>query len=70
MLVSEIKDYPSYLDRPKKQMANTDMLREMSDETLADWLCRNKSCAHCIGAQYCWPGHNGMLAWLRRPAEV
>jgi hypothetical protein len=84
MIMSEIKDYPPYLDYPKpyKPQTNGDRIRAMSDEELARHL-------HCIG----WDCHlcaehkrldnepllrdqrcdencfEHCLEWLKQPAE-
>ena len=55
---------------------NADVIRRMSDEELAEFLCDFRSCdseAHpCTGCKaeaYCRMGHNGMIDWLQQPAE-
>ena len=55
---------------------NADRIRAMDDEQLAKFLCELRSCAYeghpcdsCKGETYCRAGHNGMVDWLRKPAE-
>ena len=40
--MSNVKDYPPYLDfpKPRKQMTNADRIRAMSDEELAGFIKR------------------------------
>ena len=56
--------------------SNADRIRAMSDNELAEFLCHFRSdeaadhaCTGCKGEAYCRAGHNGMLDWLRQPAE-
>ena len=41
--MSEVKDYPPYLDYPKERrlITNADRIRRMSDEELADFMDAN-----------------------------
>ena len=53
---------------------NADRIRAMSDEQLAEFLCKIRSCdsdGHpcdgCTAEKYCQPGHIGMLDYLKKP---
>lgn len=41
--MDDVKNYPSYLDYPKpyKPHTNADRIRAMSDEEIAEFVCRN-----------------------------
>ena len=57
-----------------KPMTNGDRIRAMSDEELAQFMCRTFMCQinNCPGAELCTTTDgkaNGMLKWLRHPAE-
>lgn len=54
-------------------ITNADLIRAMTDEELAEFMCRNVSngtvnCAFCAAAEFCRMGHNGWLDWLRQEA--
>ena len=53
-----------------------DRIRAMDDEELAEFLCGFRSdgtdhfvCMECVAGNYCKMGHNGMIDWLKQPAE-
>lgn len=55
---------------------NADIIRRMSDEELANFLCEIRSCdsdghpcSGCKAERYCYAGHTGMEDWLQQPAE-
>lgn len=61
---------------PYETPSNADRIRDMSDEELAEFLCSfrscdadNHPCNGCKAEPYCRTGHNGMIDWLRQPAE-
>lgn len=51
-----------------------DCIRHMSDENLADWLCRHiRKCSECVAKDMCeYTGvkANGLLKWLKQEAET
>ena len=61
--MTEVKDYPPYLDYPKphKAQTNADRIRSMTDEELAE-------CLYEIGYNG-WSAPEGTLEWLQQPAE-
>ena len=73
--MDEVKNYPPYLDHPKPRQigSNADRIRAMSDEELAKWLCSiaTAECCEtsCPGRELCSKGHNGLMDWLKQPAE-
>lgn len=57
-----------------KPMTNGDRIRAMSDEELAQFMCRVFMCQinNCPGAEVCTTNDgkaNGMLKWLRQPEK-
>lgn len=57
-------------------VTNAGSIRAMSDEELADFLCSFREnngeghlCNGCVAAEYCSPGHSGMIDWLQKPKE-
>ena len=51
-------------------MTNADRIRAMSDEELSEFLCSILSktrggCSECVAADYCYPGHTGMIDYLK-----
>ena len=67
MIMDEVKNYPSYLDRPKpyRVKTNADHIRVLNDEDLANFL---------IG--FSWLAENGVkicyktiAKWLQQPAK-
>ena len=74
--MTEVKDYPPYLDYPKphKAQTNADRIRAMSDEELALWICgvydieeENGKFSNGIIS----PGYapHDIEEWLQQPAE-
>lgn len=72
--MSEVKNYPPYLDHPKqyKPQTNADRIRAMSDEELARVFDRGcppdrppKECMKYwhVGCEGCWAD------WLRQPVK-
>ena len=70
--MDEAKNYPTYLDYPKPQKAqsNADRIRSMSDDELAKLLDYELGCpvtGDCAkmskDCKACW------LEWLQQPAE-
>jgi hypothetical protein len=60
-----------YLTAPK---TNADRIRSMTDEELAEFLCKINGCyqENCPGAMLCKFGGglaNGLKKWLQQPAE-
>lgn len=57
-----------------KKQTNADKIRNMTDEELADWLCRHiGTCTECVAEDMCeYTGvkANGLLKWLRQGAET
>lgn len=64
-----------YFEVSKPVMTNADRIRVMSDEELAHWICKKMtSCFSnvCPGADLCQSGDglaNGLVKWLKQPAE-
>ena len=57
---------------PNKRITNREKLAKMSNDELAEFICRYSMCFNCIGGKYCvWgAGHgNGVLAWLESESE-
>lgn len=52
----------------KPPMTNSDRIRAMSDEELAEYLCGLTYCCECEHRDTC-NGEDGYLKWLRQPAE-
>ena len=57
-------------------ITNADLIRSMSDDELAAFLCNLRSeeayentCSHCVAERFCRIGHTGMIDWLQQPAE-
>lgn len=46
-----------------------DEIRAMTDRELADFLCDNTSCGHCIASELCWSGHNGFEYWIKQEVQ-
>ena len=71
--MSEIKDYPPYLDypKPRRNQTNADRVRSMTDEELAITFavnCAGRKCPHNADAvgdecMVCW------LEWLKKEAS-
>ena len=83
--MSEVKNYPPYLDYPKpyKELTNADRIRAMSDEELAKFLAHINptNCQDCAFSHgwRCQPDRDdysdfekckeGRKRWLKQPAE-
>jgi hypothetical protein len=56
---------------PKVQ-TNADRIRAMSDDELAEFICKNQDCYICPGKTLCVGGvgkANGLMNWLKQPTE-
>ena len=56
----------------KPKQTNADRIRAMTDEELAEFLCKQQDvtgCSGCVAIDFCHYGHNGMIDWLKREAE-
>lgn len=72
--MSEVKDYPPYLDypKPRKKVTNADKIRSMTDEELAELLerCEDEGyLASSITPVNEYGYHMNMLDWLKQPAK-
>lgn len=52
-------------------MTNANRIREMSDEELAEFLCKFRNfnsgeCAGCPAEDFCYAGHTGTLDYVKR----
>lgn len=59
--------------RDRKE-SNSDRIRRMTDEELAEFMCHNVSngtvnCAFCAVAEFCRMGHNGWIDWLKEECK-
>ena len=56
-----------------KIVTNADRIRSMSDEVLAEWLCSlmTAECCdqRCPARDICNLGDNGLVKWMKQPAE-
>ena len=54
-------------------MTNSDRVRAMSDEELAEWMCSlmTAECCdqRCPARDICNLGDNGLVKWMKQPAE-
>ena len=54
-------------------ITNADRIRAMTDEELAKWLCSisTAECCDrsCLARYMCDLGDNGLIKWLKQPAE-
>lgn len=52
-------------------MTNREKINTMSDEELGDFICKhfNLWCGRCPAIADCWPGHDGIAAWLKKEAD-
>lgn len=66
------KELLNALDNAKKPQTNADRIRSMTDEELAKFFCGRLDCygGDCPGKHLCRPGNNGLVEWLKQPAEV
>lgn len=71
--MSDVKDYPPYLDHPKPRqpMTNADRIRAMSDEELAKFIDKCEAAGY-NDSSIARDENNqlmDMLDWLQQPAE-
>ena len=66
-----------FIDRTKLAdgvKTNADLIRAMSDEELAKWLCgiSTAECCDrsCPARDMCDLGDNGLIKWLKQPADM
>lgn len=59
-------------DKDTKVLTNGDLIRSMTDEELAKFFCGRLDCysGYCPGKHLCRPGNNGLVEWMKQPAEV
>ena len=74
-LPCDASDCPLYGDcLSEATKTNADSIRAMSDEELAKWLCSisTAECCDrsCPARNMCDLGDNGLIKWLKQPAEV
>lgn len=54
-------------------MNNLEIIRQMDDNQLADFLCRLMGdfgdCDNCVAYEYCRIYHNGMMSWLKHTED-
>ena len=51
-------------------MTNRERLAQMSNEELAEFICRQHTfCVNCVGQNECCYNANGAKAWLESEAE-
>lgn len=70
------KDYGytfcNYFEK-KNKATHADRIRAMSDEELAEWLCSlmTAECCdqRCPARDICNLGDNGLVKWMKQPAE-
>lgn len=73
--MSEVKDYPPYLDypKPRKKVTNADKIRSMTDEELGKWICSimSSDCCRwtCPARNMCGLNDNGLVKWLKQSAR-
>lgn len=72
--MSEVKNYPPYLDYPKphKALTNAQKIRGMSDEDLAEllWKTGRNYRSVCADPVVDYNEHRDhLIAWLKQPAE-
>lgn len=80
--MEEVKDYPPYLDYPRKtkQMTNGDRIRAMSDEQLYLWSIKQIGCGFdffpcgvvCDGKCESYSDESckaKIMEWLKQPSE-
>ena len=71
--ISQSHDPQAHIIEEEYYFTNADRIRAMSDEELAKWLC-DISTAECCDRScpargMCDIGDNGMIKWLKQPAE-
>lgn len=68
-LVREIDDV---FDAEEKKQTNADRIRSMTDEELAEFLCKISKCNsyYCPAYDYCINQRKSMYEWLKSDSEV
>lgn len=59
------------LAKDTKVLTNGDRIRSMTDEELGKFMCSRLDCygSDCPGKHLCHPGNNGLVEWMKKPAE-
>ena len=59
-------------DKDTNVPSNGDRIRAMTDEELGKFMCSRLDCygSDCPGKHLCHPGSNGLVEWMKQPAEV
>lgn len=61
------------IDTDPEIITNADRIRAMSDEELAEWMCSlmTAECCdqRCPARDICNLGDNGLVKWMKQPAE-
>lgn len=68
-------DIDKIIDGTEKPLTKADIIRAMSDDELAKFICEWCNCVpgYCPGVDLCTPSTgkaNGLVKWLKQPAEV
>ncbi len=50
-------------------MTNREKINRMTNQEMADYLCKNTQCWECPAGKYCSLGHTGYIDWLEAEAE-
>lgn len=50
-------------------MTNREKINRMTNQEMADYLCKNTQCWKCPAGKYCSLGHTGYIDWLEAEAE-
>lgn len=60
-------------ERNQRVQTNADLIRSMTDEELAKWICSimTAECCdqRCPGRDICNFGDNGLVKWLKQPVD-
>ena len=69
---NNVGDKMTPTDKDTNVLTNGDRIRAMTDAELAMFLCGRLDCygSDCPGKHLCHPGNNGLVDWMKRPAEV
>lgn len=54
-------------------MTNWEWLKMLDEYEFADWICEIagfESCYACPGEKYCFPGHKGLVQWLKEERKA
>ena len=59
-------------DKDTNVPSNGDRIRAMTDEELGKFMCSRLDCygSDCPGKHLCHHGSNGLVEWMKQPAEV